>query len=85
MGAKSNSLHDRLNRRVIFRPKSSFKTPKAQCRCRMYIVITFSNESVCDCVGIMTGTATLGPALGYLVGGMMLDTYTDFREVDVNE
>ncbi len=47
--------------------------------------ITMTSCSLCDCVGIMTGTATLGPALGYLVGGMMLDTYTDFREVDANE
>ncbi len=35
--------------------------------------------------GIMQGAATLGPALGYLIGGMMLDIYTDFHSVDTKD
>ncbi|XP_062608330.1 solute carrier organic anion transporter family member 4C1-like isoform X1 [Saccostrea cucullata] len=33
-------------------------------------------------VGIMYAFATLGPALGYVVGGRLLDIYVDFHEVD---
>ena len=35
--------------------------------------------------GIMQGAATLGPALGYLIGGLMLDTYTDFHSMDTKD
>ncbi|XP_022286828.2 solute carrier organic anion transporter family member 4C1-like isoform X2 [Crassostrea virginica] len=33
-------------------------------------------------VGIMYAFATLGPALGYVVGGQLLDLYVDFDQVD---
>ncbi|XP_048780929.2 solute carrier organic anion transporter family member 4C1-like isoform X3 [Ostrea edulis] len=33
-------------------------------------------------VGIMYSFATLGPALGYVIGGQLLNLYVDFHEVD---
>lgn len=33
-------------------------------------------------VGIMYSFSTLGPALGYVIGGQLLNLYVDFYEVE---
>ena len=43
----------------------------------------------CDVVilfsGIMYAFATLGPAMGYIIGGRFLDIYVDFDQIPSNE
>ena len=34
--------------------------------------------------GIMHGSSALGPAVGFLFGGAMLDYYVDFDKVDMS-
>ena len=38
----------------------------------------------CRFVGFLYAASTVGPAVGYLLGGMLLNIYTDFRVVDVD-
>ena len=35
-------------------------------------------------VGCLYGSAALGPGLGYIVGGQLLDIYVDFDKVDTS-
>ena len=47
----------------------------------------FDNTIFWRCLfpAIFQACSTLGPAIGYLLGGVFLDIYTDFGKVDVDE
>ena len=52
--------------------------------------VTYMNEYLAPRVasiymGILYATAVLGPALGYIVGGLLMSIYTDFDRVDTGQ
>ncbi|KAL3892416.1 hypothetical protein ACJMK2_004626 [Sinanodonta woodiana] len=47
-----------------------------------YIDDSVPAESSALYIGVMYAFATLGPALGYIIGGQMLSVYVDFNRVD---
>ncbi|KAK3598165.1 hypothetical protein CHS0354_008840 [Potamilus streckersoni] len=47
-----------------------------------YIDDSVPAESSALYIGVMYAFATLGPALGYIIGGQMLNVYVDFNRVD---
>ena len=37
------------------------------------------------CLGVMYACSTLGPAIGYIVGGQLLTIYVDYGRVDLDK
>ena len=54
--------------------------------CNVFVTCNnYITQFILSSIGIFQSVGTLGPALGYLVGGMFLDIYTDFTSVDADE
>jgi len=53
----------------------------------MVYVLTavLSLQAVVPCVGIFYTTAIIGPAIGYIAGGKLLEVYCDVGSVDLSE